>query len=253
MPEITLYNMQGKDIGSLSLPEAVFGVKPNLALMHQAVTTEEANQRQGTADTKTRGEVRGGGKKPWRQKGTGRARQGSTRSPQWRHGGVVFGPHPRSYNKAFPIKMRHGALRSALSAKVADGEVIGIDALELKAVKTKDAAAAINALPIQKEVNTKHYNGADKVQGTRIEPRNVLHILGEHDATVLKSIRNIPYVTLRTAPNFSVRDIVVAGRIVLAKGAVSKIEQVLAKGEVAPDEGTEPAPKPKPAAKKAEP
>src|SRR5712692_3864423 len=132
MLEITLYNMQGKDIGSLSLPEAVFGVKPNLALMHQAVTTEEANQRQGTADTKTRGEVRGGGKKPWRQKGTGRARQGSTRSPQWRHGGVVFGPHPRSYTKAFPIKMRHGALRSALSAKVADGEVIGIDALELK-------------------------------------------------------------------------------------------------------------------------
>ena len=91
MPEITLYNMQGKEVGSLSLPEAVFGVEPNLALIHQAVTTEEANSRQGTADTKTRGEVRGGGKKPWRQKGTGRARQGSTRSPQWRHGGVEIG------------------------------------------------------------------------------------------------------------------------------------------------------------------
>src|ERR1044071_7681289 len=137
MPEITLYNMQGKDIGSLSLPDAVFGVEPNLALIHQAVTTEEANARQGTADTKTRGEVRGGGKKPWRQKGTGRARQGSTRSPQWRHGGVVFGPHPRSYNKSFPIKMRHGALRSALSAKVADGEVLGIDALELDGKGTR--------------------------------------------------------------------------------------------------------------------
>src|SRR5258708_11158788 len=101
MPEITLYNMQGKDIGSLSLPEAVFGVKPNLALMHQAVTTEEANQRQGTADTKTRGEVRGGGKKPWRQKGTGRARQGSTRSPQWRHRGGWFFPRPPHYFKNF--------------------------------------------------------------------------------------------------------------------------------------------------------
>ena len=254
MPEITLYNMQGKEVGSLSLPEAVFGVEPNLALIHQAVTTEEANSRQGTADTKTRGEVRGGGKKPWRQKGTGRARQGSTRSPQWRHGGVVFGPHPRSYTKAFPIKMRHGALRSALSAKVADGEVIGLDAMDLKDAKTKAAAAAINALPIQKEVRVKHYNGAEKVEGTRSDPRNVLLILGDYDASVVRSVRNIPYVTLRTAPNFSVRDVVVAGRVVLAKSAVGKIEQVLAKnGAVAETEPEpEPAPKPKRATKKKE-
>src|SRR5215467_6674809 len=114
MPEISLYNMDGKEVGSLSLPESVFGVKPNIPLIHQAVTTEEANMRQGTHDTKTRGEVRGGGKKPWRQKGTGRARQGSTRAPHWRHGGVVFGPHPRSYRKALPVQMRRGALRSAL-------------------------------------------------------------------------------------------------------------------------------------------
>ena len=131
MAEIALYNMKGKDLGKLSLPDEVFGVEPSIPLMHQAVATEEANSRQGTAATKTRGEVRGGGKKPWRQKGTGRARQGSTRAPHWRHGGVVFGPHPRSYTKSFPKGMKRGALRSALSAKVADGEVIGIDLFKL--------------------------------------------------------------------------------------------------------------------------
>src|SRR5438270_7903434 len=127
MPEVTLYNREGKEVGSLSLPESVFGVQPSVPLIHQAVLAEEANSRQGTADTKRRGEVRGGGRKPWRQKGTGRARQGSTRSPQWRHGGVVFGPHPRSYTKALPKAMRQSALRSALSAKVADGELLGIE------------------------------------------------------------------------------------------------------------------------------
>src|SRR5689334_16936393 len=137
MPEITLYNKEGKEIGSLSLPEAVFGVEPSIPLIHQAVQAEEANKRQGTHDTKTRGEVRGGGRKPWRQKGTGRARQGSTRAPHWRHGGIVFGPHPRSYSKSFPKGMRQGALRSALSAKVADGEVLGLDALELETIGTK--------------------------------------------------------------------------------------------------------------------
>src|ERR1044071_9788565 len=153
MPEITLYNMQGKDIGSLSLPDAVFGVEPNLALIHQAVTTEEANSRQGTADTKTRGEVSGGGKKPWRQKGTGRARQGSTRAPQWRHGGIVFGPHPRSYSKAFPKAMKQSALRSALSAKVADGEVLGLDGLQITgAPSTKTVATLLTALPLTREM-----------------------------------------------------------------------------------------------------
>src|SRR5687767_13227352 len=131
MPDITLYNMQGKDLGTLSLPDSIFGVEPNIGLIHQAVTTEEANQRQGTAATKTRANVPGGGRKPWRQKGTGRARQGSTRSPQWRHGGVVFGPHPPSYTKSFPKAMRQSALRSALSAKVADGEIIRIEDLTL--------------------------------------------------------------------------------------------------------------------------
>src|SRR5579872_1658879 len=132
MPEITLYNREGKEVGALSLPESVFGVEPNVPLMHQAVQTEEANQRQGNADTKTRSEVRGGGRKPWRQKGTGRARQGSTRSPHWRHGGVVGGPTPRDYRKAFPVKMRRGAMRCVLSAKVADGTMVGLDALNLE-------------------------------------------------------------------------------------------------------------------------
>src|SRR6266513_4892095 len=127
---VTVYDREGKESGQVELPASVFNVPVNEAVLHQAVLRQQANDRQGTHQTKTRGEVSGGGKKPWKQKGTGRARQGSTRAPQWRHGGVVFGPHPRSYNKSFPIKMRHGSLRSALSAKVADGEVIGIDALE---------------------------------------------------------------------------------------------------------------------------
>src|SRR5438552_656318 len=134
MPEVTLYNREGKEVGSLSLPESVFGVQPSVPLIHQAVLAEEANARQGTADTKKRGEIRGGGRKPWRQKGTGRARQGSTRAPHWRHGGIVFGPQPRSYRKSLPKPMRQGAMRSALSAKVADGEILGIDGLTLDAI-----------------------------------------------------------------------------------------------------------------------
>ncbi|MCC6731511.1 MAG: 50S ribosomal protein L4 [Chthonomonadales bacterium] len=233
MPEIPLYNMEGSQLGTLSLPEPVFGVEPNLALVHQAVVTEEANARQGTADTLTRGEVRGGGKKPWRQKGTGRARQGSTRAPHWRHGGVVFGPHPRSYAKDFPVKMRRGALRSALSAKVADGEVIGLDSLTLPGIGTRAFVEILERLPLKREVKTKHYeageDGPVRVEGTRQAPHRVLVVIPEHDPVVLRSCRNIPYVTLRYAPAFSVRDVVAAGRIVLAQGAVARIEEVLAR------------------------
>ncbi len=231
MPDITLYNMQGKQVGSLSLPDAIFGVEPNPALVHQAVVSEEANQRHGTADTKTRGEVRGGGKKPWRQKGTGRARQGSIRAPHWRHGGIVFGPHPRKYTKALPKQMRQGALRAALSAKAADGEILGIDALSIdgEAPSTKQAVTALNALPLTREVRTKHYNGDERIEGTRQEPHKVLVIVPEYDQKLHRSVRNVPFVTLRYAPNFSVRDVVSAGRILLAQGAVPKLEAVLAR------------------------
>ncbi len=228
MPEIPLYNANGEALGNLSLPESVFGVDPNIALVHQAVTTEEANARQGTADTKTRGEIRGGGKKPYRQKGTGRARQGSTRAPHWRHGGVVFGPHPRSYAKCLPIKMRRGALRSALSGKVLDGEMVGLDALQLDAISTKLVAETLGKLPLTREVTVKSRNSeGDVVKGTKEKQYKVLLIVPEYDNTLLLSCRNLPNVTLRYAPNFSVRDVVSAGRVVLAQGAVAKIEEVL--------------------------
>jgi large subunit ribosomal protein L4 len=228
MPEIPLYNANGEALGNLSLPESVFGVEPNVSLVHQAVVTEEANARQGTADTKTRGEVRGGGKKPYRQKGTGRARQGSTRAPHWRHGGVVFGPHPRSYAKAFPIKMRRGALRSALSGKVLNGQMIGIDALQLDGISTKRVAEVLGKLPVSREVAVKSRNSeGDVVEGARQKRYKVLLIVPEYDPALLLSCRNIPDVTLRYAPNFSVRDVVAAGRVVLAQGAVAKIEEVL--------------------------
>jgi large subunit ribosomal protein L4 len=229
MPEVTLYNKDGKEVGNLSLPEAIFGVEPNIGLMHQAVQTEEANTRQGTSDTKKRGEIRGGGRKPWRQKGTGRARQGSTRAPHWRHGGIVFGPQPRSYNKSFPKAMRHGALRSALSSKVADGELIGLDALQLEAIGTKSVTTILNSLPLTREVNVKNRQKDEVVTATAVKPHNILLIVPEYDEVLLKSCRNIPHLTLRYAPNFSVRDLLSAGRVVLAQGAVSKIEEVLAK------------------------
>src|SRR5579862_8224963 len=139
MATIPLFNSAGKEIGSLPLPDAIFGVEFNESLVHQAIVTEEANMRQGTHDTKGRSEVRGGGRKPWRQKGTGRARQGSTRAPHWRHGGVVFGPTPRSYRKAFPVKMKRGAMRCVLSTKAAEGAMMGLDKLELTEIKTKSA------------------------------------------------------------------------------------------------------------------
>jgi len=230
MPEITLYNREGGQAGTLSLPESVFGVVPSVPLMHQAVQAEEANQRQGTHDTKTRGEVRGGGRKPWRQKGTGRARQGSTRSPQWRHGGVVFGPHPRSYSKSFPKSMRQSALRSALSAKVADGEMLGLEALQIEGTpSTRAVATLLTALPLTREMNVKNRQKDELVTATAQKAYKVLLIVPEYDEVLVKSCRNIPHLTLRYAPNFSVRDVLAAGRVVLAQGAVPKIEELLAK------------------------
>jgi large subunit ribosomal protein L4 len=216
MASIPLFNAAGKEAGALTLPDEIFGVEFNEALVHQAIVAEEANQRQGNADTKGRSEVRGGGKKPWRQKGTGRARQGTIRAPHFRHGGVVGGPTPRDYRKAFPVKMRRGAMRCALSLKVADGAMIGLEALSLEPaknergepiVKTRQAAALLQAL-----------NLADT--------RRVLVIIPDHDPLVLRATRNLPGVELRFAPNFSVRDVLTAHKIVLVREAVTRIEAV---------------------------
>jgi len=229
MPEISFYSASGQDLGKLALPEDIFGIEPNPHVLHQAVLAEEANSRQGTHSTKTRADVRGGGRKPWRQKGTGRARQGSIRSPQWTHGGIVFGPHPRSYRKSFPKKMRVLAMRSALSAKVADGEMIGLNAFKLEAISTKTAAGVLNTLPLTKTANVKNRQGSEIVRTTAERTQRVLVIVPEYDEVLLKSVRNIPNVTLRYAPNFSVRDVVSAARIVLAEGAVAAIQEVWSK------------------------
>src|SRR6476619_1008533 len=130
MVQATIYNLAGEEVEKIELEDAIFGIKPNHAVVHQAVLRQQANGRRGTHDTKTRADVRGGGKKPWRQKGTGRARQGSTRSPQWRHGGVVFGPHPRSYEQDMTRKMRRLAIRGVLSSKGADGRLVVVDSFE---------------------------------------------------------------------------------------------------------------------------
>ncbi len=207
MATIPLYSAEGKEIGSLPLPDSVFGVDYNEALVHQAIVAEEANQRQGTSNTKRRSDVRGGGRKPWKQKGTGRARQGTIRAPQWRGGGVVFGPHPRDYRKALPVKMRRGAMRSVLSGKVSEGAVIGLDALKFDSIKTKSAVSLLEALKLE-------------------DTRKVLIIIPEHDTTLLMSVRNLKEVTLRFAPNFSVRDALNANKIILLQDAVAKIEAV---------------------------
>ena len=204
-----MLNAEGQEVGTLQLPDAVFGAEYNPALVHQAIVAEEANQRQGNASTKQRSDVRGGGRKPWRQKGTGRARQGTIRAPQWRGGGVVFGPHPRDFRKAFPVKMRRGAMRSVLSEKVREGNVVGLEALHFSEIKTKQAVALLKALNL---AQTKH----------------VLIVIPEHSETLRKSMRNLETkgVELRFAPNFSVRDALVANKIIIVQDAVAKIEAV---------------------------
>ncbi|MEN6358206.1 MAG: 50S ribosomal protein L4 [Armatimonadota bacterium] len=207
MAKINLHNMAGEKVGDLELKAEVFEVAPNVALMHQAVVGEQANMRQGTADTKSRSEVSGGGAKPYRQKGTGRARQGSIRAPHYYHGGVVFGPGPRSYRKAMPKKMRRGALRSALSARVADDALVVIDEIKLDGISTKKMAAFL-----------------DDVGATR----RALVVIDGLSNEILLSSRNIPGVELRVAPCVSVRDILNADKIIMTRAAVAKLEEVFA-------------------------
>ncbi|MHB9036078.1 MAG: 50S ribosomal protein L4 [Armatimonadota bacterium] len=207
MAKVSLRNMAGEQVGDLELSAEVFEVAPNVPLMHQAVVAEQANMRQGTADTKNRSEVRGGGAKPYRQKGTGRARQGSIRAPHYYHGGVVFGPGPRSYSKALPKKMKRGALRSALSARVSDDAVIVLDEIRLDVISTKKMAAFLDGLGVT---------------------RKALVVLDGVSEEIRMSSRNIPGVELRIAPSVSVRDILNADKIVMTRAAVAKLEEVFA-------------------------
>ena len=206
MPKANVFNMAGQQVGEIELSEAVFGIEPNQAVVHEVVKNHLANCRQGTQSALTRAEVSGGGKKPWRQKGTGHARQGSTRAPQWTHGGIVFAPKPRDYSYTLNKKVKRLALKSALSAKAAEGAIVVVDELKLDAIKTKpvkqflDAAGVTKAVVITPEVND----------------------------VVVKSTRNIPGVVTTTAKVLSVYDIVNAKRLVVDKAALAIIEEVFA-------------------------
>ena len=207
MPSIKVLNMSGAEVGTYDLAESVFGVTPNEAVLHAAVRAYLLNQRQGTQSTLTRTEVSGGGKKPWRQKGTGRARQGSTRSPQWTHGGIALGPKPRSYRVDLNKKTKRVALFSALSAKVAGNEMIVVDAITSTEYKTKTMVSMLKAI------------GASS---------KVLVVLADNTAEVVKSFANIEGVKTTQANTINVYDVLNCNTIVFAKGAVEKIEEVYA-------------------------
>lgn len=210
MPKLSVYDRTGQPVREIELSEEVFAAEVRTDLMHAAVVAEQANARQGTADTKTRGEVRGGGRKPWRQKGTGRARQGSIRAPHWRHGSVVFGPHPRDYSQHMPKKMRRAAMRSALTAKMEENALIAVESIRFDAIKTRYAVQFLKELNID-------------------DPRRVLVLLPEHDEVVWKSFRNLPGVEVRISPAVSVRDVLVARRIITTPEALQKLQEVCAR------------------------
>ncbi len=204
MPSIKVYKMDGSIAGDMNLSEAVFGCEYNEPLIHQAVVTRLANERQGTKSTLTRSEVRGGGRKPWRQKGTGNARQGSTRAPQWIKGGVVFAPKSRDFSLKMNIKARRQALKSALSKKVADGEVVVIDNLTVNAPKTKEIVAFLKALNLDKRT---------------------LIVMDSADENAILACRNIEKLSTLPVAQINTYDVVANAKIVLTKGAVEKIEE----------------------------
>ncbi|HBT90388.1 MAG TPA: 50S ribosomal protein L4 [Ruminococcaceae bacterium] len=207
MPTIAVLDKTGKEVGKLQLSDAVFGIEPNRAVLHSAVVAHLAALRQGTQSAKTRAEVSGGGKKPWRQKGTGHARQGSIRAPQWRHGGVVFAPKPRDYTVSMNKKEKRLAMKSALSSKVKDDEMVVLDEISVEGFKTKDVAALLKAL------------GADK---------KALLVLPKTDEKVAVSARNIPGVKTAAVNTLNVYDILNADKFIVAKEAVAGIEEVYA-------------------------
>jgi len=203
---VPVRNMAGDTVGEIDLSDAVFGIEPHVAVMHQALVRQMANARLGTHATKTRGMVAGGGRKPWRQKGTGRARQGTIRAPQWRGGGTVFGPTPHSYEQKMNRKMRRLALRSALSVKTADDQLLVVDDLAVDAAKTREMIALLDRL------------GVDS---------SVLMLLPERNEMVELSARNLPYVKVQRATNLSVRDLLGYDYIMVTRGAVEQIEGIL--------------------------
>ena len=207
MPKINVVDMAGKVVSELELNENVFGIEPNKTAMHSVVVNYLANQRQGTQSTLTRTEVSGGGRKPWRQKGTGHARQGSTRSPQWRHGGIALGPKPRSYRFTLNKKVRKLAMLSALSSKVSANEMVVVDAIKTDEFKTKTMVAMLKAI------------GAEK---------KTLIVLDSVDNKVIKSAANIEGVKTTQANTLNVYDILNCDKFVIVKGAVEKLEEVYA-------------------------
>ena len=207
MSTIKVLNMAGAEVGTVELNDGIFGIEPNTAVVHEVVKNHLANCRQGTQSALTRAEVSGGGKKPWRQKGTGHARQGSTRAPQWTHGGIVFAPKPRSYSYVLNKKVKRLAMKSALSAKAAAGEIIVIDSIKMDSIKTKDFRAFLNAV---------------KADGKS------LVVTPAKDEIVIKSARNIPGVETSMANLINVYDMLKAKYLVLDKEALAVIEEVFA-------------------------
>lgn len=206
MANVSVYNMEGSEVGSLELNDAVFGVEINEHLAHMAVVQQQANNRQGTQSAKTRSEVRGGGRKPWRQKGTGHARQGSTRSPQWTGGGVVFAPKPRDYSFKINKKEKRAALKSALTSRVQNDNFVVLDELKLDAIKTKDFVKVLNNLKVSK----------------------ALVVLDDKDFVIEKSAANVPNIRTALVSTINVYDILKYDTVITTKAGVAKIEEVYA-------------------------
>lgn len=207
MPKVPVYNINAEQVGEIELNDSIFGVAINQHVMHEAVVNFLANRRQGTHSTKRRGEVRGGGKKPWRQKGTGRARQGSIRSPQWKGGGVVFGPKPRDYSYTLPKKVKRLALKSALSSKVNENDIIVLDELKISEPKTKEVVKLLDNFKIDKKA---------------------LIVVPENDNNVILSSRNIPGVDTKIFNEINTYELLNHPKFIVTKDAVAKIEEVFA-------------------------
>lgn len=207
MPKVALYDISGAQVGEVELADSVFGIEPHQHVLHQAVVMQQASLRAGTHSTKGRSEVRGGGRKPWRQKGTGRARQGSIRAPQWKGGGIVFGPTPRSYAYKLPKKVRRLAIKSALSSKVVGNEIVVLDQLTMNQPKTKEFAAILNSLKVD---------------------RKALIVTADYNDTVVLSARNIPGVKIVSAEGINVLDVMVHDKLIITKDAAKKVEEVFA-------------------------